>query len=311
MQRSKANSERGFWPWAQREWRDHYHHVIALLVVGSGGVCSLWAEDWPLAVAAFLGAAAVIWGSRSIENAATRVTETINEGLALARGDKPLAVPDAHSTETTLGEEATDNDGPTEDGTESALLVLMQEEFAVAAMSGLHTFASAAFDRQTRVTPDRAAQIANSILDHNHELMQQLRDIAEKAPHDYWDESMSAYRQGASVYSGSVGTWRGVDHDRPLTPEPETPTALAWRLFRQQEQTVQMLRAVSEGDLGLLELPQNHLGLEAIERRRAADDARDRVDHATCEYLLRLGQVLGVGLEPQTVARRDSGTQRP
>ncbi|MYB03895.1 MAG: hypothetical protein F4Y13_06825 [Acidimicrobiaceae bacterium] len=290
----------------------HYHHAIALVVAVSGWFLSRQAEDWPIAFAAFLGTAAVIWGSRSIENAAVRVTDAIritvdsvNEGLALIRGDRPLAVPGTPAVEVPSRVETTDSDGlMTEDDTETALLALMHSELAVSAMSGLHALVSAVFDRQTRVTPERAAEIAGRILDSNEELMEQLGAIADEAPRDYWDDFMAASRQGETAYSGAAGRWRGTDRDRPLTPEPETPTALAWRLFRQQEQTVNMLKAVSEGDLASLDLPQNHLGLEGIKRRETADGARDRVDHAACEYLLRLGQVLGVGLEPRTAIRR-------
>ena len=312
-QRPTVSRAHRLWTWSRRALHAHYHQVFAVSIAVAGWFWSHEAENWPIAFAAFLGAAAVIWGSRSIENAATRVTETIkatvdsvNEGLALARGDRPLAVPDTPAADVPPRAETTDSDGPmTEADTETALLALMHSELAVSAMSGLHALASAAFDRQTRVTPERAAEIAGSILDCNEELMEKLGAIADKAPSDYWDDYMVASRQGATTYSGGVRRWRGTDRDRPLTPEPETPTALAWRLFRQQEQTVKMLKAVSEGDLGSLNLPQNHLGLEGIERRGTADDARDRVDHAACEYLLRLGQVLGVGLEPRTVIRRN------
>ena len=197
----------------------------------------------------------------------------------------------------------------TEDDTETALLALIHSDLATEATSGLHALVSAVFDRQARVTPARAAEIGGSILDCNENLMEKLRAIANKAPRDDWDDTMAATPQGATTYSAFVGSWRGIDHARRLTPEPETPMALAWRLFRQQEQTVKMLKAVSEGDLGPLGLPQNHLGLEGIERRGTADSSRDRLDHAACEYLLRLGQVLGVGLEPRTVVRQDSSIQ--
>ena len=291
----------------------HYHHVLAVSVAVSGWFLSHQAEDWPIAFAAFLGTAAVISGSRSIENAATRVTDAIritvdsvNEGFALIRG-RPLAVPDQPAEVSPKAETTASEEPRTEGDTETALLAMMHSELAVEAMSGLHTLVSTVFDRQTRVTPERATEIAGSILESNKNLMEQLRTIADRAPRDTWDDGMAAFQQGATTYSSAVGSWRGIDRDRRLTPEPETPTALAWRLFRQQEQTVKMLKAVSEGDLGSLALPQNHLGLEGIERRGTADGARDRLDHAACEYLLRLGHVLGVGLEPRTVAvRRDS-----